>query len=86
LAKLIREGQVTSVEIVKEHVTRIKERNGELNALVNLFEQTNARTVRETRGSLRSLETSVPFTADFTLPRISFSRPAHTDFTPGQLR
>ena len=38
LAKLIREGQVTSVDIVKEHVTRIKERNGELNAFVNLFE------------------------------------------------
>ncbi|MGP8243834.1 MAG: amidase family protein [Bryobacteraceae bacterium] len=38
LAKLIRDGQVTSVDIVKEHVTRIKERNGDLNAFVNLFE------------------------------------------------
>jgi Asp-tRNA(Asn)/Glu-tRNA(Gln) amidotransferase A subunit family amidase len=38
LAKLIREGQVTSVDVVKEHVTRIKERNGEPNAFVNLFE------------------------------------------------
>ena len=39
LAQLIREGQVTSVEIVKEHLNRIKERNGELNAFVNLFEE-----------------------------------------------
>ena len=38
LAKLIREGRATSVDIVKEHVSRIKERNGELNAFVNLFE------------------------------------------------
>ena len=39
LAKLIREGQATSVEIVKEHVTRIKERNSELNAFVNVFDE-----------------------------------------------
>jgi amidase len=38
LAKLIREGQATSVAIVKEHLDRIKERNGELNAFVALFE------------------------------------------------
>jgi amidase len=38
LARLIREGQATSVGIVKEHVDRIKERNGVLNAVVALFE------------------------------------------------
>jgi Asp-tRNA(Asn)/Glu-tRNA(Gln) amidotransferase A subunit family amidase len=38
LATLIREGQATSVDVVKEHVARIKERNGELNALVALFD------------------------------------------------
>jgi amidase len=39
LARLIREGQATSVEIVKEHVTRVKERNEALNAVVALFEE-----------------------------------------------
>jgi len=38
LARLIREGQATSADIVKEHLNRIKERNGELNAVVALFE------------------------------------------------
>ena len=38
LARLIREGKATSADIVKEHVARIKERNGELNAVVALFE------------------------------------------------
>ncbi|HUX44683.1 MAG TPA: amidase [Terracidiphilus sp.] len=38
LAKMIREGQATSLDIVQEHLARIKERNGELNAFVNLFE------------------------------------------------
>jgi amidase len=38
LAKLIREGRATSADIVKEHVDRIKERNGELNAFVEVFE------------------------------------------------
>lgn len=38
LARLIREGQATSVDIVKEHLDRIKERNAELNAFVALFE------------------------------------------------
>ena len=37
LAKLIREGQATSVDIVQEHLTRIKERDGQLNAFVELF-------------------------------------------------
>ncbi|HXH48924.1 MAG TPA: amidase [Terriglobia bacterium] len=39
LARLIREGQATSVEIVKEHLDRIKQHNGELNAFVALFEE-----------------------------------------------
>ena len=39
LARLIREGQATSVNIVKEHLDRIKERNGELNAFVSVFEE-----------------------------------------------
>lgn len=38
LARLVRERKVTSAEIVKEHVARIKGRNGELNAVVALFE------------------------------------------------
>ncbi|MGB9113949.1 amidase [Bradyrhizobium sp.] len=39
LAKLIRDGQATSMDIVKEHVLRIKEHNGRLNAFVDLFEE-----------------------------------------------
>lgn len=38
LAKLIRDGEATSVEIVKEHLDRIKRRNDELNAFVSVFE------------------------------------------------
>jgi amidase len=38
LAKLIREEQATSTDIVKEHLDRIKERNSELNAFVSVFE------------------------------------------------
>jgi amidase len=38
LARLIREEQATSTDIVKEHVARIKERNSALNAVVALFE------------------------------------------------
>ena len=38
LAALIREGKAASVDIVTEHVARIKERNGALNAVVALFE------------------------------------------------
>lgn len=38
LAQLIREKKATSTEIVREHLTRIKERNGELNAFVEVFE------------------------------------------------
>jgi amidase len=38
LAELIREGKATSADIVKEHLARIKERNGELNAFVDVFE------------------------------------------------
>ena len=34
----MRDRRATSVDIVKEHIARIKERNGELNALVALFE------------------------------------------------
>lgn len=38
LAELIRQGKATSVDIVKEHLARINERNDELNAFVDLFE------------------------------------------------
>jgi amidase len=38
LSRLIREGRVTSVDIVKEHLARIKDRNSELNALVAVFD------------------------------------------------
>jgi Asp-tRNA(Asn)/Glu-tRNA(Gln) amidotransferase A subunit family amidase len=38
LAKLIREGEASSFGTVKEHLDRIKERNGELNAFVSVFE------------------------------------------------
>jgi amidase len=39
LAKLIREGRANSVDIVKQHVTRIQQRNAELNAVVDMFEE-----------------------------------------------
>jgi amidase len=39
LARLIRKGQTTSVEIVNQHLARIKERNKALNALVAVFEE-----------------------------------------------
>jgi amidase len=47
LARWIREGQATSVDIVKEHVSRIKERNGALNAIVALFEEEALATAAE---------------------------------------
>ena len=47
LAQLIREGRATSVAIVQEHVTRIKERNGELNAFVSLYEEEALATAAE---------------------------------------
>jgi hypothetical protein len=37
LAQLIREGRATSVDIVQEHTTRIKERNGELSVMASLM-------------------------------------------------
>ncbi|MBZ5528438.1 MAG: amidase [Acidobacteriia bacterium] len=39
LAQLIRDRQASSLDIVKEHLLRIKERNAELNAFVNVFEE-----------------------------------------------
>jgi amidase len=47
LARFIREGQATSVDIVKEHVARIKDRNGALNAVVALFEEEALATAAE---------------------------------------
>ncbi|HVA95048.1 MAG TPA: amidase family protein [Candidatus Dormibacteraeota bacterium] len=47
LAKLIREGRAGSVDIVKEHVTRIRQRNAELNAVVDLFEEEAMETAAE---------------------------------------
>ena len=38
LAQLIREGQASSVDVIKEHLQRIRQRNGELNAFVRVFE------------------------------------------------
>jgi len=39
LAKLIREGSATSVEIVKEHLEQIHKHNGQINALISVFEE-----------------------------------------------
>lgn len=39
LANLIRDGKATSVDIVKEHLDRIKEHNRKLNALISIFEE-----------------------------------------------
>jgi hypothetical protein len=47
LARLIRDGQATSVDIVKEHVDRVKECNGALNAVVALFEAEALATAAE---------------------------------------
>jgi len=47
LARLIREGQATSLAIVKEHVARIKECNDALNAVVDLFEEEALATAAE---------------------------------------
>src|SRR5262245_20632759 len=47
LARLIRDGQATSVDIVKEHVDWVKERNSALNAVVALFEAEALATAAE---------------------------------------
>jgi Asp-tRNA(Asn)/Glu-tRNA(Gln) amidotransferase A subunit family amidase len=47
LARLIRDGQATSMDIVKEHVDWVKERNGALNAVVALFEAEALATAAE---------------------------------------
>lgn len=39
LAALIRSGEAPSSDIVKEHMARIKEHNGKLNALISIFEE-----------------------------------------------
>ena len=67
LARLIRDGHATSVDIVKEHVDWIKERNGGLNAIVALFEAealaTAAERDRQTRdGSFLGPLHGVPVT------------------------
>jgi amidase len=53
LAKLIREGKATSVEIVEEHLLRIEERNVDLNAFVNLFKEEALATAAERDGQAR---------------------------------
>ena len=39
LAALIREGKATSTEIVSAHLDQIKKYNGQLNALISIFEE-----------------------------------------------
>ena len=53
LAQLIRQGRAKSVDIVQEHLTRIKERNSELNAFVHLFEEEALATAAELIGFAR---------------------------------
>ncbi|MEI6886217.1 MAG: amidase [Bacteroidota bacterium] len=47
LAQLIREGKASSTEIVQEHIERIKNLDGNLNAIVQLYEEEALKTAAE---------------------------------------
>lgn len=47
LAALIREGQATSTDVVREHLERIKEHNDKFNALISVFEDEALATAAE---------------------------------------
>ncbi len=67
LASLIREGEAKSLDIVEEHIDRIKKMNPDINALISLFEEEAINEAREcdkeaSRGSFRGPLHGVPVT------------------------
>jgi len=67
LAQLIRDGEATSTEVVKEHLARIQQLNPELNAVVELLEDEALKTAAECdaeakQGNFRGPLHGVPMT------------------------